>query len=103
NAVDGTEALLAAMAEDGVARVVLFFYPRPDEADLAVKFEILESELFIVCTASQLECSFVSLAPLFEGHRSEWLMGQGLCPTEAGAEVTSGALFGAMQAACILP
>ncbi len=102
-AVDGTQSLLSRMADDGVDHVVLFFYPRPDEEALAVKFELLASELSAVCAASPIPCIFLPLAPLFEQNRSAWLTGDGLFPTEAGSEVAAGALFDAMQAQCLVP
>ena len=103
NAVNGTDTLLSEMANDGVQEVVFFFYPRPDDTTLATKFELLGAELEQVCASSIVPCHFIYLAPLFEEERDTLLTGMGLFPTSEGAEVTAGALFSSMQAACIVP
>jgi len=98
----GTERLLTTLAQDGFEHVVLFFYPRPDDAALADKFNLLEGEMKNVCAMSAVACHFLSLAPLFEQERDTWLTGMGLFPSEEGAVVTAGAVFNILQQTCVV-
>jgi hypothetical protein len=102
-AKDGTSNLFTAFAEDGVQEVILFFYPRPSDEVLAAKFDLLQAELEEVCDDSTLACSFLPLKPLYEERHDTLLTGMGLFPTADGAIVAAGAIFGAMQSACIVP
>jgi hypothetical protein len=103
NAKDGAESLLRLMQSDGVEQVILFFYPRPDEGNLADKFTRLSAELEQVCARSPVSCHFVPLAPLFEQERNTLLTEMGLFPTDEGALVTAGALFSVLREQCVLP
>ncbi len=102
-AVAGTATLLSDMEGAGVEQVILFFYPRPDEAALEEKFNLLADALEVECAEAPMTCHFLRLAPLYEERRDELLTGMGLFPTEAGSEVAAGAIVSLMHEQCIVP
>jgi hypothetical protein len=100
NAVTATTELLDQMARDGVEDIVLFFYPDPDDAGLAAKFDVLRSLFQESCDSSATRCHFLDLRPTFT-EREGYLQDGGLLPTETGSVATAGVLWGLMQARCI--
>jgi hypothetical protein len=100
-AVNGTRSLLERMAQDGTEHIILFFYPDPDDATLAAKFDVLRPLLLQECQASVTPCRFIDLRPTFVGHEAEYLLEGGVLPTEAGAAAAAAAIWSMMERHCV--
>jgi hypothetical protein len=100
NAATGAEQLLAQMGSDGVEAVVVLFYPTPQDAELAAKFDVLRPMVQGACFNSAVPCHFLDLRPTFEG-RADYLDAEGVLPTDSGAVATANAVWGVMRKRCI--
>lgn len=101
NAESGAEELLTTMAQDGVEDVLVFFYPTPEDPTLTAKFDLLRPMIGGVCAASAVPCTFLDLRPTFTGNEAEYLLPDGVLPTDAGAVATAAAIFSVMQEHCL--
>lgn len=100
-AVSGADALWRQMADDGVEAVVDFFYPVPDDAVLAARFDVLRPMMEAACDESPVGCHFLDLRPTFQDRSTEYLLSGGVLPTAAGSAATARALWSLMQSRCI--
>jgi hypothetical protein len=100
NAAAGASDLWAQMATDGVETVVNFFYPDPEDASMAAKFDVLRPMIQEGCAASPLDCHFLDLRSSFDG-QTGYLMPGGLLPTAAGSTEAAAAIWSLMQARCV--
>jgi hypothetical protein len=94
------EQLFAQMATDGVKDVVYIFYPDAGDAELRARMDALRPLALGACEAAPLSCVFLDLRPVFADH-AEYLSTDGLNPSTAGARVTAGVIWDAMQRGCI--
>lgn len=100
-AVQGAEALLSRFAEDGVEQLVYFFYGDPvGNPVLKDGIDLMRPLLENACGKSPVPCHWLDLRPVFAGH-PEFVGGDGLVFTDAGATAAAEATFELMQARCI--
>jgi len=93
--------ILEAMADDGVLQIVFLGYPDPVPEAPRAKMDALRPLLESACAESEVPCHWLDLRPVFEGHYDEYIEGDGLNPTAAGAEATAHALWELMERECI--
>lgn len=93
--------ILEAMADDGVLGIVFLGYPDPVPEAPRAKMNALRPLLESACAESVVPCHWLDLRPVFEGHYDEYIEGDGLNPTSAGAEATARALWALMERECI--
>jgi len=79
----------------------VFFYPTPEDPTLTAKFDLLRPMIGGVCAASAVPCTFLDLRPTFTGNEAEYLLPDGVLPTDAGAVATAAAIFSVMQEHCL--
>lgn len=101
NAAASLDQLLARMATDGVGSVVLFFYPDPQDATLAAKFDVLRPMLRASCETGPVPCYFVDLRGTFGCREAELLQPGGILPTAAGASAAARTIWSAMRQHCV--
>jgi hypothetical protein len=107
-ALDGVfgaaEQLIADMAAAGVQHVVYSFYPHlPPGFPPGAKNETLDYAAPIVeelCTNAPVDCHFVDIREAFEGH-PEYITGDAIHPTDAGAQVIADLIWATMEENCI--
>ncbi len=100
-AATGAEGLLAQFANDEVEQVVLFFYPDPDDPELAQKFDVLRPLMEGLCESAPLPCHFVDLRAVFAEAPDLYLLDGGVLPTAEGARATAEVLFSVMERHCV--
>jgi hypothetical protein len=101
-AVSGLEALLVAMAADGVRDVVYVFYADPVERpSVLAGLDVLRPLAESACATAPLPCHFVDLRPVFEGRYEEYVGIDGLVWSEAGAQAAASAVWDLMQSQCL--
>jgi lysophospholipase L1-like esterase len=100
NAVTAARNLLARMGNDGVIKVVYFFYPEPqyDLGGLKAKLDVLRPLIQNVVNSSNNPiCYWLDLRPVFEGHYGEYITSDGIHPTSAGCQATANAIWDIIQ------
>jgi hypothetical protein len=100
NAVTAANNLLAQMGNDGVIKVLYFFYPDPqqDLGGLKAKLDVLRPLIQSVVTSSTKPIGYwLDLRPVFEGHYSEYIQSDGIHPTAAGCQATANAIWSLIQ------
>lgn len=104
DAIEGAEALLRTMADEGVEHVFYFFYPDPTMNEgLRAGIDTLRPLLENACGRSPVACHWLDLRPTFEGH-SDYLVGvDGLVFGEEGALAGASAVWSLMQDRCVAP
>jgi len=100
DAVAAAEQLLAQMAQDGVGRVLWFFYPDPADAVLRAKLDVIHPLLQAVCESSAVPCYWLDLQPTFAGHFGEYMQTD-FVPTPLGAQAAASAIWATMEQNCI--
>jgi hypothetical protein len=104
SAAAGAETLLGALASDGVAHVVYFFYGDPPAAsDLAAikpSLDVLRPLVENACGKAGLACHFLDLRPLFAPH-PEYFAQDGVNLTAAGATAIADAVVSVMLERCV--
>jgi hypothetical protein len=93
--------LLSQMAQDGVQNVVYFFYPDPVDAALQAKMDLLRPLVQDACTSSPVPCHWLDLRPTFAGHYADYVLPDGMNPTDVGSAATASAIWTTMQQNCI--
>ncbi len=101
NAVAAAEQLLSQMAQGGVQHVVYFFYPDPVDAAMLAKMDVLRPLLQGACASSLVPCHWLDLRPTFAGHYADYVLADGMNPTDAGSAATASAIWSTMQQNCI--
>jgi hypothetical protein len=101
DAATAAEALFAQMAADGVSDVVYAFYADPVDASLRDKMDALRPLIQAKCEASPVPCHWLDLRPTFAGHYDEYILDDGMNPTDAGSRATAQAIWATMQRDCI--
>jgi hypothetical protein len=101
NAAAAVPPLLAQMAQDGVQQVVYFFYPDPVDVALQAKMDVLRPLIQAACENSPIPCHWLDLRPTFAGHYSDYIMADGMNPTDAGSAATAAAIWSTMQQNCV--
>lgn len=110
-ALDAANQMLTAAMNDGVHDVIYFYYPHIPSGILsgAAPTEMLDYALPKVkaaCdganqkTGGRLTCHFIDLVPLFAGH-PEYIGGDQIHPTVAGAQVIGNAIWNVMRTNCL--
>lgn len=100
-AASALQDLLRQMATDGVQHVVYAGYPDPVDSNVRAKMNALRPLLQSACDNAPLPCHYVDLRAVFANHYGEYIQGDGLNPTDAGAQASAGAIWATMQADCI--
>jgi len=101
DAVAAAQQLLSRMAQDGVQHVVYFFYPDPVDASLQAKMDLLRPLVQGACESSPVPCHWLDLRPTFAGHYADYVLADGMNPTDAGSAATAAAIWTTMQQNCI--
>lgn len=102
-AVSAAEELLTRMQDDGVLDVVYAYYPNPLNDAQRVMVDALRAPLEAVCRSAPLRCHWIDLRPAFEGNYDEYVSGDGLNPTTAGATATASEIWNALVTNCVVP
>jgi lysophospholipase L1-like esterase len=100
NAVTAARNLLAQMGNDGVVKVIYFFYPEPqaDFGGLKAKLDVLRPLIQnVVNSSTNPVCYWLDLRPVFEGHYSEYINADGIHPSSAGCQATANAIWDIIQ------
>ncbi len=92
--------LFAAMASDGVGRVVYVFYPDYEDPTLRETLDALRPLVESACAESATPCDLVDLRPVFEGRLSEYTDAGRILPNALGAEATANAIWSRLNADC---
>lgn len=104
NAAAALSELLADMATDSVDAVIFLGYPLPQPPQpegVGERLEVLRPLLENACQTADLPCTWIDLRPVFADHYDEYIQGDGLNPTAAGAEQSAAAIWETMQQLCI--
>jgi lysophospholipase L1-like esterase len=98
-AVNAVRDLLADMGNDGVIKVIYFFYPDPQGLDeVKEQLDVLRPLIQNVVNSSRDPvCYWLDLRPVFEGHYSEYLQSDGTHPTAAGCRATAEAIWNIIE------
>jgi hypothetical protein len=100
NAANAARTLLTQMGNDGVTKVIWFWYPDPqqDLGGLAAKLAVLKPMIqSIVTSSTKPKCYWLELAPVFAGHYSQYIQGDGIHPTSAGCQAAADAIWNVIQ------
>lgn len=100
NAVTGFAALLVEFEQGGVAHVIAFFYPDPDDQNLKAKFDVLRPLMKDTCEGTST-CSFIDLRSTFTGSEDQYLLSGGILPTAAGSRATAELIWSEMSRRCV--
>jgi hypothetical protein len=104
-ALDAARTLFEDMAENGVEKVVYFFYPDPignQYASLTACLNLLRPDMKQVCEGSTSpKCYWVDLRETWNGHPE--YTSDGIHVAMPGDGPTAGAIFASMQANCVAP
>jgi hypothetical protein len=101
DATEGARELFAQMAADGVSHVVYAFYPDPIDGALKAKIDLLRPQIETACAESPAPCHFLDLRTVFSGNYGDYVLPDGLNPTEPGSQAAAEAIWGNMQANCV--
>jgi hypothetical protein len=93
--------LLATAAADGVTGVVFAGYPDPGPEGVRAKMDVLRPMLEASCAASPVPCHFLDLRDTFYGNYDQYVLADGMNPTELGSEATAGAIWESLQDNCL--
>jgi lysophospholipase L1-like esterase len=101
NAVNAAQTLLNQMNNDGVVKVIYFFYPEPQGGffgDLKAKLDVLRPMIQnVVTSTNNPNCYWLDLRPVFEGHYSQYITSDGIHPTSSGCAATADAIWNTIQ------
>jgi len=105
NALNAAEELFGDMAENGVEKIVYFFYPDPIGAqfnDLTACLDLLRPEMKALCDGQTApECFWVDLRETWDGH-SEYTS-DGIHVAGPGNVPTATAIWNSMEENCVAP
>lgn len=100
NAYNAAKNLLTKMGNDGVRKVVWFWYPDPqqDLGGLQAKLNVLRPMIQgLVEGSTNPKCYWLDLRPVFAGKYSQYITGDGIHPTSAGCQATADAVWALMK------
>jgi hypothetical protein len=95
------EELFRTMAAQGVLEVVYAFYPDPVDATVRSRIDVLRPLIESACANGPVRCHWLDLRDTFAGHYTEYVMGDGLNPTDAGSRATAEAIWATLQGSCL--
>ncbi len=101
NAAAAAQQLFAQMATDGVEQVVYVFYPDPVDEGIRAKMDVLRPLIQATCEGSAVPCVWIDLRPTFDGRYGEYILADGMNPTDAGSSATAAAIWAVLQQNCI--
>lgn len=101
NAATAASDILKQMAQDGVQHIVYCFYPDPVDAALKAKMDVLRPLVQAACQSSPVPCHWLDLRPTFADRYAEYILPDGMNPTDAGSTATAAAIWQTMQAKCV--
>jgi hypothetical protein len=101
DAAAAAEQLFVRMAQDGVEAVVYAFYKDPLDPSWREKMDVLRPLIRAVCESSPVPCHWLDLRATFAGHYDEYVLADGISPTDAGSRATAAAIWATLQQACI--
>jgi len=100
NAVNVVRDLLNQMGNDGVIKVIYFFYPDPQQGldELKAQLDVLRTLIQDVVNSSRDPvCYWLDLRPVFQGHYNEYVQSDGTHPTSAGSRAAAEAIWNIIQ------
>jgi hypothetical protein len=104
-ALDAAEELFGDMGENGVEKVVYFFYPDPigsQFADLTACLDLLRPDMKALCDAqASPKCYWVDLRETWNGHPE--YTSDGIHVANPGNAPTAAAIFESMVENCVAP
>ncbi len=99
NATNAARTLLTQMGNDGVVKVLYFFYPEPVGSSydaLKAKLDVLRPMIQnVVSSTAKPVCYWLDLRPVWNGHPE--YTSDGIHPTSAGAQATANAIWQVIQ------
>jgi lysophospholipase L1-like esterase len=99
NATNAARTLLSQMGNDGVIKVLYFFYPEPigtNYAALKAKLDVLRPMIQnVVNSSTKPVCYWLDLRPIWNGHPE--YTSDGIHPTSVGSQVTANAIWDVIQ------
>lgn len=105
NALNAAEELFGDMAENGVEKIVYFFYPDPIGSqfnDLKACLDLLRPEMKALCDSQTgIECNWVDLRDTWNGHNE--YTSDGIHVAGPGNVPTATAIWNAMEENCVAP
>jgi hypothetical protein len=101
-AVAALEELFRTMADGGVRQVVYAFYPDPVDTTIKARMDVLRPLVQTACTESPVPCLWLDLRDTFAGNYAEYVMADGLNPTDAGSRAAAEAIWSAIGP-CVTP
>lgn len=93
-------ALFERMASEGVLAVVFAAYPDPVDPTLRARMDAFRPFLEESCRTSSVPCRWLDLRQTFEGRYAEYILPDGLNPTNNGATATAEAIWAELQDTC---
>jgi hypothetical protein len=63
--------------------------------------DVLRPLIQASCAASPVTCHWLDLRPTFAGHYADYILPDGINPTQAGSEASAAAIWSLMQQRCI--
>ncbi len=102
-AVTALEALFQTMAADGVRQVVYAFYPDPVDTTIRERMDVLRPLVQAACAESPVPCVWLDLRDAFAGNYAEYVMADGLNPTDAGSRAAAEVIWSALPPSCFSP
>jgi lysophospholipase L1-like esterase len=99
NAANAVRDLLNQMGNDGVVKVIYFFYPDPQGLDeLKEQLDVLRPLIQDAVNSSRDPvCYWLDLRLVFQGHYSEYVQSDGTHPTSAGSRAAAEAIWNIIQ------
>jgi hypothetical protein len=105
NALNAAEELFGDMAENGVEKIVYFFYPDPIGSQfnsLKACLDLLRPEMKALCDAQTgIECNWVDLRDTWNGHNE--YTSDGIHVAGPGNVPTATAIWNSMEENCVAP
>jgi hypothetical protein len=99
NARNAASTLLNQMGNDGVVKVLYFFYPEPigsSFTDLKARLDVLRPMIQnVVNSTTNPQCYWLDLRPVWDGHPE--YTSDGIHPTSAGSQATANAIWEVIQ------
>ncbi|MBN2736546.1 MAG: hypothetical protein JXR70_06155 [Spirochaetales bacterium] len=101
NAVNAARTLFAKMSQDGVKKVIYFFYPEPLQmafpiGDLKARLDVLRPMMKqLVDSTTSPKIYWLDLRPVWNGHNE--YTSDGIHPTAAGSKATADAIWNLAQ------
>jgi hypothetical protein len=88
-AASALRELFGTMESGGVRAIVYAFYPDPVDASVRSRIDVLRPLIAAECEMSPVPCHWLDLRENFAGNYDEYVLPDGLNPTDAGSLATA--------------